>query len=420
MPPPGPPPSGRSKEKSTEDLIMSVIGLAVCLISTLLITFVIKFKKLREKKSNQLLLNLCMGHLLTGLTYFVGMFPNFHTGPFKLAGHVYTTAALIFISIDRFTFIKYPFRYSTSEACKSAHIGFMVTSPLVYAVYFADALHSKVTGGKRDEYLNGSFVYIFFTAVTILFVLNLSIYITMRKQQKIIQTQHNQVARNKKSSFGKKSRPRTLTMTSKISTTMVVSTLPTGKLSSNTDSTTNLSPPTTNLSPPTTNLSPPTTNLSSPITTLPNAAPTATSKTTTIPLPNVTPINPKPKDQTSISATNAISADSASPESSTSTNQATSNSEKQRKLKERKKEARSFYLCFGCVATFILLMSPSIIVRILTVSKTADIPKTYYQATLALAGLNPSSDLFTFVWFNLEIRKTIMRTILRKRIYPLD
>lgn len=147
MPPP--PPSGRRpKGYPTEELVMSVIGIAVFTICALLIAFIIKFKRLRERKYNQLLVNLSMGHLLTGLAYFYGIFSPKTAGPYRLAGHTYSTVALIFLSIDRFIFIQYPFRYATSIACNRAHIGFMVASPLVYTVYFADALMTRLPLGR--------------------------------------------------------------------------------------------------------------------------------------------------------------------------------------------------------------------------------------------------------------------------------
>ena len=60
--------------ESVGSKIMSTLGLPIFIICAVVIVFIVCSKRLREKKSNQLLLNLCIGHLLTGLACFYGLF----------------------------------------------------------------------------------------------------------------------------------------------------------------------------------------------------------------------------------------------------------------------------------------------------------------------------------------------------------
>ena len=84
---------------------------------------------------------------------------------------------------------------------------------------------------------------------------------------------------------------------------------------------------------------------------------------------------------------------------------------------ERRKEARSFYVCFGCVITFVLLMSPSVFVRIYNDVSSRSIPKEIYEMTLMLAVLNPLSDIFIYVWFNVELKDFMIKKLLGKKIH---
>ena len=100
---------------------------------------------------------------------------------------MYSTMALIFLSVDRFIFIRQPFRYNTAKAYNRAHVGFMVLGPLLYIIFFSDGVYSEINGGKGN--LPWVFAFVFLATVAILFFLNVSVYNTICKQRKAIKTQ---------------------------------------------------------------------------------------------------------------------------------------------------------------------------------------------------------------------------------------
>ena len=125
---------GQHSKASLGNILKSISGLIVSIICVVVIFFIIKIKKIRTKKSNQLLLNLCVGHLFTGIAHFYGIFTLQPVGKYVNSGHIYSTFALVFLSIDRFIFIRHPFRYNTVKAYHRVHIGFMLSSPLIYII----------------------------------------------------------------------------------------------------------------------------------------------------------------------------------------------------------------------------------------------------------------------------------------------
>ena len=338
--------------------IMSFLGIPLFIICAVVISLIINSKRLREKKSNQLLLNLCIGHLLTGLACFYGWFSVFQVGKFVFAGQMYSTVALICLSIDRYIFIRQPFRYDTVKAYNRVHIIFMVFSPLVYMIYFYDGVHSEIYRSRKGNFAL-TYICIYFVTVVVLFFLNISTYITACKQRKTIKRQCKQLVVRTKIIDGA------------------------CKTLSNSESTNSKSTDITS------------TNLTSTNSTLANS----TSR-------NSISKNSKSTISTSTNSTSR---------SSKSTNSTTkSDSVKHIRTNERTKGIRSFYLCFGCVITYILFVSPSVMIRV--VSSSRFYSKSILEMTLVLTILNPLSDLLIFVWFNVELRNLIMKKLFRKKI----
>ena len=340
--------------------MMTIVGFVVSIICVVVICLIVRFENLRKKKSNQLLVNLCVGHLLSGMVYVYGIVSISPIGRYRLAGNMYSTLALVFLSVDRFILIQYPYQYQT-KIYNRIHVGFMLFSPLVYIVYFLDGLILQIE--NRKESFAGSFVFVFSTTVLIMFFLNISIYITICKQRKRIRRQckHLLIKRDDKDSTNSTStNPTSTTSTSThLAPTKSSPTNSTPRSSSPTNSTTTNSPPEnstptystpTNSSP--TNSSPAnsTPAKSSPTNSTPtNSTPTSSSPT------NSTTTNSPPKNST----TTYPAPTNSSPTNSTPS--VTSDSERRMIIEE----IRSFYLCFGCVITFILLMTPSILMRVL-------------------------------------------------------
>lgn len=333
-------------KQSTEDIIKSILGFIVSVICVIVILFIGWFKNLRKKKANQLLLNLCIGHLLTGTAHFCRILSFPSATKFVFSGYMYSTIALVLLSFDRFIFIRHPFRYYTRRYNR-AHTVFMLFSPLVYCIYFVDSFISVIMNDKAK--LAGSFIFVFFTTITVLIFLNVSIYATICKQRRAIETQCKRLS---------------------ILPTLIAASS-TGSVSPSTESTTS-----TNNSTPTNSRLPSTTSTRS-------FSIDSTSSTTNL-------------DPQSIS-------DSAA--------------RKYKKARARKQEVRSFYLCFGCVITFALLMSPWVTTRIMLKFTLFHISKKIQALSMVFAAFNSLSDLLIFVWFNVELRVVIKKTIW-KRIQP--
>ena len=177
-----------SKE-STGNIVNSTIGLFIAIIYAIVITFIVNFKSLREKHSNQLLLNLCIGHFIAGLFHFYGFFTLTPVGKLVFSGYVYSTISLLVLSIDRFISIRFPFRYKTTPFNR-IHIGYMLASPLCFIIYLGSCL---LTGFdekiSRSSESMMSFPISFVAIVVILLFLNFTIYAIICKQRKSIQAQ---------------------------------------------------------------------------------------------------------------------------------------------------------------------------------------------------------------------------------------
>ena len=302
-----------SKE-STGNIVNSIIGLLIAIIYAVVITFIVNFKKLREKKSNQLLLDLCIGHLLAGMFHFYGLFTLAPVGKLVFSGYVYSSISLLMLSMDRFIFIVYPFRYS-SKLYDRIHIGFIFASPLSCMIYlgrnFLTGFDKRISGSSESMM---SFPISFISVIVILLGLNFTVYAIICKQRKLIKAQCR-----------------------------VTSVTPVTEGS-------------------------------------------ATSNTRERSPPRATTISDSRKNTGTIS---------------------------------RIREARAFFSCFGCVITFSLLWIPCVLMAILRRFNNLHVSDTEFKLALVLAaGCNPLSDLLIFVWFNVDLRVSIKKTI-RKFIHPL-
>jgi len=96
-----------------------------------IIILILTCKRIREKKSNQLLLNLSTGHALCGFTSLTGCFLPFSHQSMDgiiFASYIYSNTSLAMLTIDRCIYIKWPFRYNSLPTL--LHVSFMACSPL--------------------------------------------------------------------------------------------------------------------------------------------------------------------------------------------------------------------------------------------------------------------------------------------------
>ena len=363
-----------SKE-STGNIVNSTIGLFIGIIYAIVIAFIVNFKDLREKKSNQLLLNLCNGHLLAGLSHFCGLFTTSPVRGYVFSGIVYGLAALLVLSVDRLVLIRYPFWYN-NPAWNRIHIVFMFASPLAGLIHLIWYLMSEKEKQEKLPYKPEqmlSIVVIILVTIVILLVLNFIVYAIIREQRERIRSQSH-ISYNARSTIKNLTSPRN--QTSKYLTPLTNST--------STNSTTPNSRSPTNSAPKN------------------SASTNSASKNSAL-------IN---SASTNSASTKSASTKSASTSSAPKNSILLNSSIKYDKTFTRKREARAFYSCFGCVITLAVLWLPCVIIAILRIfANFQKVSDSEFKLFLALAGFNPISDLMIFVWFNVELRTAIKKTI---------
>lgn len=91
-----------------------------------------------------------------------------------------------------------------------------------------------------------------------------------------------------------------------------------------------------------------------------------------------------------------------------------SSNENSRNQITRRRDVFTFYICFGCVITYVILWLPSLIIKILQFYGQYPIEHKYFALTMAVANVNPVSDAVLFVFFNREFKlklKSVLRLI---------
>ena len=76
-------------------------------------------------------------------------------------------------------------------------------------------------------------------------------------------------------------------------------------------------------------------------------------------------------------------------------------------VKSRKKQILAFYVCFGCVITYVLFWMSPLIIAILWSYTNVNVSYDYFSIGMAIANFNPVSDALIFVWFNKQLRKRV-------------
>ena len=178
--------------EETEDIIMSIMGFFIFLIYMFIIVILLSTARFRRKKSNQLLLNLGIGHVITGASHFTGMWTTFPIGKFVFVGIMYANVSLIALSIDRCIYIVRPFRYSLLR--RGWHVIFMLASPVTAIMMLTQHMISGF-----DEYVHKGalskvpfIVYVFLTTVSLIGP-NLVVFVIVRKQSTRIRAQNHSI-----------------------------------------------------------------------------------------------------------------------------------------------------------------------------------------------------------------------------------
>ena len=142
---------------------------------------------MRQKKSNQLLININVGHALTGMTYFIDLFLNSNALTyFNYAGYVLGHMALVFLTIDRCILICWPFHYQRLP--KVFHVFLMLSSPITSLSVLLHGLinFDSVPALQNSLAMKGAIYGILVDNILLLFS-NSIVYWTVQKQKNAIQ-----------------------------------------------------------------------------------------------------------------------------------------------------------------------------------------------------------------------------------------
>ena len=102
-----------SNELSTEELMIVLCISTIIIFVNVTLILVISFNKtLRRKRSNKLLLNLLLSHLIVGLTYLIYHFVHiFFIWTLSFTAVVTAIFTMVMLTMDRYLCIRYPFFY---------------------------------------------------------------------------------------------------------------------------------------------------------------------------------------------------------------------------------------------------------------------------------------------------------------------
>ena len=267
------------------DYISAQFSIISSIIHSFTIVLVIQNKKLRKVLSYWLLINLSLGHFLTGITNFIGTFVALDLSKVTYAWYVYANISLLTLTVDRSFSIFWPFRYQlTSTRIK---IFFVLFSPMCCLAYIAK-MSFLPTKAKKIADADGSMKFFIFgmgTEMTLLVMANSLIFLSVRKQRR------------------------------------------------------------------------------------------------------------------KIAATTSVNVNI--PNSNTAA---------------RRNEIARFYVCFGCIITYVVLWTPAILLKILEIYGGLIVDHKYFSITIAIANINPIADSFMLLFFNREL-KGVLKKIIGQRSF---
>ena len=94
--------------------VLGGLGLINCTLHSCIMVFLLYVPALRRKKSNQLLINISIGHIVGGFTLFLMIFSKANTLTYiNYAFSAHGNISLVILTIDRAILIRWPFRYQT-------------------------------------------------------------------------------------------------------------------------------------------------------------------------------------------------------------------------------------------------------------------------------------------------------------------
>ena len=145
--------------------------------------------ELRQKKSNQLLNNHNIGHIVNGFTSFLMIFSKANALTYiSYAFSAHGNILLVFLTIDRAILIRWPYRYQTLPSW--IQILFLVASPsAAFSSILIGSLRdngAKSTVALRIPLMRRALVLGISSFSLVLFLSNLVIWLVLQKQKRAI------------------------------------------------------------------------------------------------------------------------------------------------------------------------------------------------------------------------------------------
>lgn len=171
---------------SIPNLIIGMLGLLYVIQHIFIFIVILWSRKLRQNKTNQILLNLNAAYIITGLANFIPIVISMHLAFLQFPGYVYSNTSLFVLSIDRVIFIKWPFHYQRLDW--KVHSFFLLLTPISF---LAPLTGTIISGSYNMQVVrNEAAVRVkIFGTVAVIFTLGISnilIYLVLRGHQKAI------------------------------------------------------------------------------------------------------------------------------------------------------------------------------------------------------------------------------------------
>ena len=166
-------------------LVTSIVGILVVLVHSPIMLLILTSSDLRTKRSNHLLLNLSLGHILTGLSNAIGPWTHLPWGTFSFGGYCYANVCQLMLTIDRLLYIRFPFRYVFISP--RLHVSFLLASPVAYISIIVYRLTRKtLVAIEVDRVAMLSFIICVSVFMLLFMIPNTVLFAIVRKQHRAI------------------------------------------------------------------------------------------------------------------------------------------------------------------------------------------------------------------------------------------
>ena len=168
--------------------INGIIGLTEFFIHSFILIFLLSIRQLRGQKSNQLIININIGHAVTGVTLFITWFSlTSIVTHVTFVGVTLGNVALVMLTVDRCIMIRWPFRYQTLP--KLFHFTLMTFPPLtVIGTFIQGILTKRNIRADKDPEAMKYFVFGMSFLILVLLISNSIVYWTLIKQKRAIKS----------------------------------------------------------------------------------------------------------------------------------------------------------------------------------------------------------------------------------------